>query len=78
MSQMGRSYTVMAQNYGIFCQFRSKLAITHTIAIKTKEKYDAVVADCHHCGDRMKMSLPKKKKKKFYFFRETPIHPGSI
>ena len=27
------------QKYGIFCQFRSKLAITHTIAIKLKEKY---------------------------------------
>ena len=39
---------VIAQNYDIFCQFRSKLAITHTIAIKWKEKYDAVVVDCHH------------------------------
>ena len=32
------------------------LAITHTSAIKWKEKYDAVVVDCHHslrfCGDR--------------------------
>ena len=41
-----------------------KLAITHTIAIKWKEKYDAVVVDCHHrlrlCGDRMKMGLHKK------------------
>ena len=50
------------QNYRTFCQFRSKLAITHTIAIKWKEKYDAVVVDCHHslslCGDRMKTSLP--------------------
>ena len=40
------------------------LAITHTIAIKWKEKYDAVVVDCHHslrlCGERMKMSLNKK------------------
>ena len=48
------------QNYDIFCQFRSQLAITHTIIIKWKEKYDAVVVDCHHnlhlCGDRMKMS----------------------
>ena len=53
------------QNYVIFCHFRSKLAITHTIVIKWKEKYNAVVVDCHHslrlCGDRMKMSLPKKK-----------------
>ena len=44
------------------CQFRSKLAITRTFAIKWKEKYDALVADCHHslcsCGDSMKMSLP--------------------
>ena len=41
------------------------LAITLTIAIKWKEKHVAVVVDCHHslrlCGDRMKMSLPKKK-----------------
>ena len=57
----------IAQNYGIFCQFRSKVAITHTIAIKWKEKYDAVVVDCQHCGDRMKMSLPKKS---FFFFRD--------
>ena len=37
--------------------------MTHTIAIKWKEKYDVVVVDCHHslclCGDRMKKSLPK-------------------
>ena len=33
---------VIVQNYDIFCQFRSKLAITNTIAIKRKEKYDAV------------------------------------
>ena len=26
------------------------------IVIKWKERYDAVVVDCHHCGDRMKMS----------------------
>ena len=48
------------KNYGIFCKFRSKLATTHTIASKWKEKYDAVVVDCHHslhlCGDKMKMS----------------------
>ena len=54
------------QNYGIFCQFRSKFAITQTIAIKWKEKYDAVVVDCHHCGDRMEMS---------FFFWETPTSP---
>ena len=43
--------------------------MTHTIAIKWKEKYDAVVVDCHRppsslclCGDRMKMSLSLKKK----------------
>ena len=34
------------------------------------EIYDAVVVDCHHslhlCGDRMKMSLPKKKQKKHF------------
>ena len=46
------------QSYGIFYQFRSKLAITHTIAIKWKEKYVTVVVDCHLCGDKMKMSLP--------------------
>ena len=54
------------QKYSIFCQFRSKIAIIHTIAIKWKEKYNAVVVDCHHslclCDDRTKMSLPKKKK----------------
>ena len=48
------------QNYDIFCQFRSKLAITHTIAIKMEGKYNAVVVDCHHslclCGDKVKMS----------------------
>ena len=64
-----------AQNYRIFCQFGSKLAITHTIAIKWKEKYHAVVVDCHHslrlCGDRMIMSLHKKN----VFFRETPTSP---
>ena len=38
---------VISQNEGIFCEFRSKLAITHTIAIKKKIKYDAVVG-CHH------------------------------
>ena len=41
--------------------------------IKWKEKYDAEVEDCHHsmrlCGDRMKKSLPKKKKKILFFFR---------
>ena len=29
---------VIAQNDNIFCQFKSKLAITHAIAIKWKEK----------------------------------------
>ena len=52
--------------------------ITHIIAIKWKEKYNAVVVGgdrSHHslCGDRMKMSLPKKK-----FFRETPTSAGKI
>ena len=48
--------------------------MTHTIAIKWKEKCDTVVVDSHHslrlCGDRMKMSLPNKKKKnkQFFFF----------
>ena len=46
---------VIAQNYGFFCQFRSKLVISYTTAFKRKEKYDAVVVDCHHslclCGD---------------------------
>ena len=45
----------MAQNYDIFCQFRSRLAISQAIAIKWKEKYDAVVVDCNHslrlCGE---------------------------
>ena len=65
---------VVAQSYNIFCQYRRKLAMTHTTAIKWKEEYDAVVVDCHlslHlCGNRMKMSLPKKN-----FFRETPTSP---
>ena len=43
-SQLGE---VIAQNYKIFCQFRS-IAITNTTAIKWQEKYDSVVADCHH------------------------------
>ena len=64
------------QNYGIFCQFTSKLAITHTIAIKWKEKHDAVAVDCHHslhlCDNNLKMSLSKKI---VFFFRETPTSP---
>ena len=74
------------QNYGILCLFRSKLAITHTIAIEWREKYDAIAVDCHQvlylCVGRMKMSLPKKK---IFFFwgggggggGETPNSPGS-
>ena len=62
------------QKYRIFCQFRSKLAITHTIAVKWKKKYDAVVVDCHHslclCDDRMKISIPKKI---FFLGRPTSI-----
>ena len=43
------------------------------IDIKWKEKYDAVVVGCHHCGDRMKTSL---RKILFIFFcRETPTSP---
>ena len=38
----------MAQNYDIFCPFRSKLAIKYTISIKSKDIYDAVVVDFHH------------------------------
>ena len=49
--------------------------MTHTIAIKWKEIYVAVVVDCHHnlhlCGDRMKKSLLKK----FFFFWETSTSP---
>ena len=41
-------------------------------------KYYAVV-DCHHslrlCGDKMKMSLPKKKK--IFFLGRLPLLPGS-
>ena len=58
-----------------FSLFRSKLAITHTITIKWKEKYDPVVVDCHNslcsCGDKMKMSLPKI----IFFFREASTSP---
>ena len=53
--------------------FRSKLAITHPIAIKWKVKYDAVVVDCQHslcfCGAKMKMNPLKKK------IQETPSSP---
>ena len=59
----------VGRNHGIFCQFRSKLAITHNIAIKWKERYDAVVVDCHHCGDRENEPPKKKKKKKKTRFR---------
>ena len=60
----GRQGEVIVQNHGIFCQLRSKSAITHAVAIEWKERYDAVVVvDCHNCGDRMKMSLPE-----FYCF----------
>ena len=55
--------------------------ITHTIAIKWKEKYDAVVEICHHClhlcGERMKMSLPKKQKKNIYVVGRLPLLPRS-
>ena len=37
---------VIAHIYGIFYQFRSTLVITHTIAIKWKEKYHAVEIPC--------------------------------
>ena len=61
-----RSEEVIAQNYAIFCQFGIKLAITHTIAIRWKEKYDALVVNCHHSlgacgGDRLKMILNLKR-----------------
>ena len=56
-----RKGDVIGQKYDIFCQFRRKLGITHTIAIEWKEKYVAEVVDCHHtllsCGDRIKKSL---------------------
>ena len=65
------------QSYSIFCQFRSTLVLTHTIAIKRKEKYNAEVVDCHCslrlCGDRMKMSLPKKS----VYSGRLPLLPGS-
>ena len=65
-SQIGRSYSVKLQH---FLPAKKQMS---TIAIKQKEKYNAVVVDCHHslclCSDRMKMSPPKK----IYFFRETP------
>ena len=72
-----REGEVIAQSYSIFCQFISKLAITHASAIKSKEKCDAMVVDCHHslrlCVDKMKMILSKR----FFFFcfRETPTSP---
>ena len=46
-------------------------AITHTITIKWKEKYNAVEVDCHHnlrlCGDRICLSKKKKKLEKSEF-----------
>ena len=49
------------------------------MAIKWKEKYDAVVVDCHHslclCDNRMRKSLPKIFFLFFNFFRETPTSP---
>ena len=49
------------------------------MAIKWKEKYDAVVVDCHHslhlCGGNENESPKKKKKEFFIFFRETPASP---
>ena len=54
-----------------------EIAITHIIVIKWKEKYDAVVVDCHHSlrlyGDRMKMNLPK-----IIFLGRLPLLPGFI
>ena len=55
------------------------------MAITWKEKYNAVVVDCslRFCGDRIKMSLPKKKKKKklrfffFFFLGRLPLRPGA-
>ena len=66
----------------------SQLALTHTIAIKWKENYDAVLVDYHHslclCGDKMKLSLPKKNNfffiYLFFFFGgggRLPLLPGS-
>ena len=63
------------QNYDNICQFR----ITHTIAIKWKEKYDVVVVDPQHSlgfyGDRMKMSLITPPPPPNFFFMETPTSP---
>ena len=54
-----------------------QLCITHTIVIKWKEKYDAVVVDCNHsmrlCVDSMKMSLPK-----IFFLGDSHFSPGPI
>ena len=42
-------------NYVIIWSIKNKIAITHTFAIKLKEKQVAMVVDCHHvacvCGD---------------------------
>ena len=65
--------------FSVSLEANLNLAITYTIAVKWKEKYDAVVVECHHrrrfCGDRMKMSLPIRKKKKIFFFSMTPTSP---
>ena len=46
------------QNDSINCQIVSEFAITLTIAIRWKEKYDVVVVYYHHslrsCGDKVK------------------------
>ena len=68
----------MAQNYDIFCQFRSRLAISQAIAIKWKEKYDAVVVDCNHslrlCGEVTEWKWVSLKK---IFLERLPLLPGS-
>ena len=62
------------QTNGIFCQFRSKLAITHTVAIKWKEKYYAVVEDCNHTCICV---VTAKKKTKKNFLGRLLLLPGS-
>ena len=50
---------------GIFGQLKNKLAITHSIAIKLKEKKEAMVVDCHHVACVCVLTEWKFKKKMF-------------
>ena len=55
----------------IFGQLINKLAITHTIAIKLKEKLTSMVVECQHLVKILKKNPNlQKKKKNIYFFED--------